>query len=203
MKKITFDIDIDLPTSFNPEDVFEKFVYASMINNDEIKKHNSGIYFQNIPQHPYKEKLSSIPYKEAEEIGYVKIDFLHLSILDDYSSKDEIKQILTKEPDWSMLEKEEIVEKLFHIHNHFKTINKIKPRSIEELADCLALIRPSKKNLIDLYLKDKKLARKFLYTKPKDDKYYFKKSHAIAYAHNIILQMHKIKEGLIQNGNSN
>ena len=38
-------------------------------------KHNTGVYFQPIPSFPI-EGYSTIDHKEAEEMGYFKVDFL-------------------------------------------------------------------------------------------------------------------------------
>ena len=190
------DIDIDFPTDFDPLDYFDQAVRASMVKKEDLSKHPVGAYFQNIP----KDKLTglaAIPYEQAEELGYFKIDFLHLSILDNFGSKDEIRALVNIEPDWTLLQDEEVVEKLFQIHRHYKVLKQIKPTSAQELADCIALIRPGKRHLLDAYTKNKELIRQELYRKPDDDQYYFKKSHAIAYALTIVLQLHLIKGGIL------
>lgn len=190
------DIDIDLPTNFEPLNYFDNAVRASMVKDGELKKHPVGIYLQKIARDKLT-GLSAIPYDEAEKLGYFKIDFLHLSVLDHFSNKKEIRFLLKIEPDWSLLQDREVVEKLFQIHRHYDIVSKISPSSIQELADCVALIRPAKRQLVDAYLKNKKAIRPLIYAKPEDDKYYFKQGHAIAYASNIVLQLHLIKGKLI------
>ena len=74
-------------------------------------------------------------------------------------------------------------------------MKKVKPRSIETLADAIALIRPGKVNLISIYLAQPEMVRKVLYTQ--SDQYSFKRSHAIAYAMVIVLQLHLIELGLM------
>lgn len=191
------DIDLDFRTDFNPIKYFPLAVRASMVEKGVLKKHTVGAYFQNIPKDKVTE-LSAIPYKTAEELGYFKIDFLHLNLLDIFESKEEIRELLKIEPDWSLLEEQEIVEKLFQIHRHFDIVSKIKPASIQELADTIALIRPAKRFLLDAYISDKEKVRKEIYRKPDDPKkYYFKRSHSIAYSLNIVLQLHLIKAEII------
>lgn len=188
------DIDIDFPTNFDPLDYFSQAVRASIVEKGEIKKHNCGVYFQNIP----KDKITgfaAIPYKEAENLGYFKIDFLHLSVLNIFKNKDELRSLLEKEPDWQLLQVPSVVTKLFQLSNHHELLQQLKPKSIEELADCIALIRPGKKILVDRYSKDKEGVRKALYQK--SENYSFKKSHAIAYAMTIALQLHLIKDGIL------
>jgi hypothetical protein len=69
----------------------------------------------------------------------------------------------------------------------------MKPKSIEELAACLAIIRPAKK-----YLLGKPWSEVLLdvWTKPTTEEYYFKKAHAVAYAMAIVVQMNLICEGI-------
>lgn len=190
------DIDIDLQTSFKPEAVFPEWVRASIFDakNNTTKPHPCGVYPQRIPRDPIT-KLCAIPYDRAEELGYTKLDFLHLSIYDHFSSREEILELMELEPDWNLLLAPSVVTQLFQLSNHFETVSKIKPRSIEELADVLALIRPGKRSLIGLYSKDKESCRRMLYARDDSDEYSFKKSHAISYAMVIQLQLHLINLG--------
>lgn len=191
------DIDIDTKTSFIPEDLFPEIIRASMFQDNEIKKHLAGVYFQNIPTDPIT-KLSAIPFKEAEDYGFYKIDFLHLGLLDDFGSKQEIRTLLKLEPDWSLLENKNNYPQLFQISRHYSIVSRIKPTSIPELADCIALIRPGQRQLLEPYInakkEERKKIRKLLYIKPEGGAYYFKKSHAHAYALTIMLQLHYLSE---------
>jgi len=189
------DIDLDLKTDFDPLELFD-VTRASMIKNNELVKHNVGVYFQNIPIDSMT-GLAAIPYEQAEEVGYFKVDFLHLSLLDVFETKHEIRELLKREPDWSLLMRPDIVPKLFQIHKQYELISRLVPKSVEDLADCIALMRPGKRHLVDAYLKEKQLIRTELYRKPEDGKYYFKKGHAISYALNIMLQLHLIKGGIL------
>ncbi len=190
------DVDIDFKTNFDPLDYFDQAVRASRIFNDELVKHPAGAYLQNIPVDEMT-GLSAIPFKDAEELEYFKIDFLHLSLLDNFTTKNQIRKLVDVEPDWGLLYSAENVQKLFQIHKHYELIFKVKPTSVQELADCIALIRPAKRHLLDAYTQEPDLIRTELYRKPDDDKYHFKKPHAIAYAVTIVLQLHLIKGGLL------
>jgi len=190
------DVDIDFRTDFDPLDHFPEAVRASRVQDDVLKPHTAGAYFQAMA----KDKLTglaAIPYEEAEELGYFKIDFLHLSFLDNFENKDEIRTLLKRDPDWLLLQSPDAVSKLFQLHNHFELVSKVKPQSVQELADCIALIRPGKRYLLNAYLKDRNALRKELYTKPDDGRAWFKKPHAIAYALTIVLQLHLIKAGAL------
>ena len=190
------DVDLDFPTNFDPLDYFDQATRASRVQSEQLVKHNVGVYFQSIP----KDKvtgLSAIPYKEAEELGYFKIDFLHLNLLDYFKDKKEMRALLNAEPDWMLLESAKVVKKLFQIHQHYAIVSRIKPKNIQELADVIAIIRPAKRYLLDAYVKDRNAIRPEIYRKPDDGGYYFKKGHAIAYSLNIVLQLHLIKGGVL------
>lgn len=188
------DIDIDIKPSADTLGLFPSATHASIVEKGKLKKHLVGHYFQNIPKDEVTQ-LSAIPYDKAEDYGFIKIDLLNLSLLDIFNSKKEIKVLLKKEPDWDILTDPNVVKKCFHISNHFDLINKVKPKSVLELADVLALIRPNKINLLNKYLKDREKCRPELYCKT--DKSDLRKSHAIPYALLIVLQLHLIKADII------
>lgn len=187
------DIDIDLPSSFKPQQTFEHVVLASMIDKGDIKKHPCGAYFQNMPVDSIS-GVAAIPYDVAEDFGYFKIDFLHLTVLDHLKSKQELRELSKTDPDWTLLMNEANVVKLFQIGKHYQLIKRVQPKSVIELADIVALIRPNKRHLLDQYLSNKEKIRPLLYRQQDDDKSSFKKSHAIAYALTIVIQLHLISQ---------
>lgn len=189
------DIDIDFKSSFDPRRLLKQAIPASMVKKGELVKHNCGHYFQTIPVDKVT-GLAAIPYEEAQVLGYFKIDFLHASVLDTFNSKEEMRELIEREPDWSILQDPAQVLKLFHISKHHEMLAQIKPKSVQQLADCLALIRPGKRHLTRRYLQDKNdlETRRMLYQRSADG-YYFKKSHAISYALTIVLQLHLITQG--------
>ena len=187
------DIDIDF---FDRNLVLDKMPHhvAMRVQKDEEVKHNTGVYFTDIPHNPFT-NLSTIEYKEAEERGYFKVDFLNVSMYEGIEDEEHLVRLLTTEPNWSLLEYEEIVDQLFHINGHFDIIKKLKPTSIEQLAAVLAMIRPGKRHLVD---SDWSTIFSEVWTKT-DDGYFFKKSHAIAYAHAIVVQLNALCERAEQN----
>lgn len=185
---MSFDVDIDLPTNFKVETIFPNWVKASILKNEELTPHPCGVYPQNIAK-DYVTNLSAIPYDIAETLGYLKLDFLHNSAYDIFESREQIEALLDLEPNWNLLLVPSVVVKLFQLSNHYELLQKVKPKSIEELSDVLALIRPGKSNLLEDYLKDKKSIRPILYKKDAKG-YSFKKSHSISYALVIVLQLH-------------
>src|SRR6478736_4208184 len=144
------DIDIDVQTNFRPEKIID-VIRASQIEKGELKPHNAGVYLQTMPKDSLT-GLAAIPYKQAEEYGFIKFDMLHLNLLNFFKSKDEMLKLMEVEPNWKLLEEREFVEKLFHLSKQFDTVYKVKPKSVIALADVLMLIRPHKVFLIDKYI---------------------------------------------------
>ena len=190
------DIDIDTPSTFNAASFFGSYVTkASMIKDEKLQSHPCGVYFQEIPKDPLTD-LSAIPYEAAETLGYFKVDFLHLNVYNHFENKEEIKALLKVEPDWSLLNSPSIVSRLFQLSKHYDIIKKVQPKSVIEVADVLALIRPGKAYVLNLYLRDKEKGRRELYKLDKDGNYSFKKAHAISYALVVILQLHLLSAGI-------
>lgn len=188
------DIDIDFRTDFDPLKVFKGVATrASMLRDGDLVPHNCGAYLQHVPVDPVT-GLAAVPFKIAEDLGCFKIDFLHLNIYDHFSSKEEVRELLKVEPDWTLLQIPSVVAQLFQLSKHADVLAAVKPRSIYELADCLALIRPQKRYVLKFYLQDQAKARPLLYSRDEgEDGYGFKKAHAIAYAYVIALQLHILK----------
>ena len=182
------DIDIDLK---NRDDVLTKLKHipASIITNT-VKKHNTGVYFHDIPHDP-STNLSTINYKEAEDLGYFKIDLLNVNIYEYVSNEAHLNRLLEREPDWNLLLHKEIVEQLFHIHDHYDIVAQMQPKSINQLAMVLAIIRPAKRQLLG---ESWQTIQEQVWSKPKDNSYYFKKSHAVSYAYAIIVQLNSLCE---------
>jgi hypothetical protein len=188
--KIDFDVDIDMA---NREDFLRLVNHtpASIKNDDGIySKHNTGVYFQTLPIIPL-EGYSSIDYETAEEEGWFKVDILNNGIYKDVKSEAHLTRLMEIEPLWDLLEHEEFVSQLFHVNNYAKILAQYKPTSVEQLAMILAIIRPGKKHLIG---KSWDEISKTVWDKPADGSYYFKHSHAVAYAMAIVVQMNVICE---------
>jgi len=142
--------------------------------------------------------MSAIPYHAAEDIGYFKLDLLHLHVYSHYKNRSEIDASLKKVPDWSLMLVPSNHPKLFQLSKHGDLIMKIKPKSVEEVAELMALIRPAAVNrhIPTIYQKDRELGCRLLWAKTEDG-YAFKKSHALGYAFIIWLQLNLIEEGKI------
>ena len=180
-------VDIDF---FDRDNTLKLFKHspASIIRNDKMEKHKTGVYFHATPVHPVS-GISTLDYKEAVERGYFKIDCLNVNIYKEVKSEQELVELMIQEPDWDMLKDPKIVENLFHLNGHFNIVSKLEPKTIEQLAAVLAIIRPAKRYLMH---KDWEEIMKDVWVRPTDGSYFFKKSHAIAYAQAIVVQMNLI-----------
>lgn len=185
------DIDIDFANRQQALDKF-KHVTASIADNSTFKKHNTGVYCTSVPYNPLT-GISSIDYKEAEKRGYFKIDLLNVSVYEHVKSRAHLKQLMETEPLWDLLLEDEFTDKLFHVNGHGSILREMKPTTVEQLAAVLAMIRPAKRYLIG---KDWNEVLAEVWVKPTGDEYYFKKAHAVAYAHVVVVQMNLICEQL-------
>ena len=191
--KIDFDVDIDMAN----RDDFLKLVNitpASIEKDGEFTKHNTGVYFQNIPKFPL-EGFSTIDHKQAEEDGWFKVDFLNNHVYKDVIDEAHLDRLVNVEPMWELFEHKEIVEQLFHINNHFEIVKQHPPKSIDQLAMILAMIRPGKRHLVG---KDWKDIENDVWVRPDNETYFFKRSHSYGYALAIVVQLNLIVENLNQ-----
>ena len=180
------DIDIDFADRSRVLDII-KHVPAVMA---EGKKHNTGVYCHEIPVNPIT-GLSSIEYQQAEKRGYFKIDFLNVGIYTGVRDEAQLTHLLETEPLWDLLLDDNFVNNLFHVNGHGTILRQMEPKSIEQLAAVLAIIRPAKRYLIG---KDWTTVMNEVWIRPTTDEYFFKKAHAVAYAHAIVVQMNLICE---------
>ena len=185
------DIDLDFPDRTQVLDII-KHVPAVMA---EGKKHNTGVYCHSIPYNPLT-GLSSIEYGPAEDRGYFKIDFLNVSAYNGVRNEEHVKELLAVEPLWDLMYEKDVCDQLFHINGYHNLLAQLKPTNISELAMVLALIRPGKKHLIPVCQeKGFQAIKDDIWTKT-DEAYFFKKSHAVGYAHLIVMQLNLICERL-------
>ena len=187
--KVDFDVDIDMR---DREEILKlvPHVGASVIRNGESKPHNTGVYFQKVPSDPLTGR-AHVDHHDAEEAGYVKVDFLNNHIYQGVRSPQHLRELQAREPMWDLLEHREIVEQLYHIGNHYDLVCAYKPRTVEQLAMVLALIRPAKRHLQGLAYSE---LTPEIWERPDDGSYYFKKSHSIAFAMAIVVQMNLLVE---------
>jgi DNA polymerase III alpha subunit len=183
------DIDIDFTDREQALRLFDHTV-ASRLEENKLVKHNTGVYLHQVEVDPIS-GLCNVPYNIAEEQGYFKIDFLNVGLYNGVRDEAHLIQLMETEPLWDLLEQDEFTQNLFHVNGHGSILRQSKPKSIDQLAAVLAMIRPAKRYLIG---KDWTTIMTEIWTKPENDEYFFKKSHAIAYATAIVVQMNLICE---------
>lgn len=184
--KFKSDIDIDFGDRTKALNVLD-VIPAGIIRDGKLVKHNTGVYPTNIPVDPFI-GCASIDHKAAEDRGYAKLDFLNVSLYSQVESEQHLQELLAKDIKWERLYDPEFCAKLIHIGSHYDTLIKMPEavNSIPRMAMLLALIRPAKRHLIG---KSWKEVSETVWDKPTDDSYYFKKSHAVAYAHLVVVNM--------------
>jgi hypothetical protein len=183
------DIDIDFTDRDSALKLF-KHVGASRVENNRLVKHNTGIYMHQVPVNALT-GLCAVPYDTAEQREYFKIDFLNVGLYNGIKDEDHLVHLMNQEPLWDLLLQDDFTSLLFHVNGHGSILKEMQPKSIEQLAAVLAIIRPAKRYLIG---KDWTTVMTEVWTKPENDDYYFKKSHATAYAVAIVVQMNLICE---------
>ena len=186
--KANTDIDIDLP---DREALLKTLphIMARIDRDDIYVKHNTGVYFQDIPFDPIT-NMATLDHKLAGELGYFKIDLLNNSVYKGVEDEQHLMLLANTEPMWALLEDEDIVEQMFHIGQHADLVTRLKPHSIPQLAMVLAIIRPGKAHLQQ---SDWDTIEREVWQRP-DEGYFFKKSHAYAFATAIVVQMNLMVE---------
>ena len=184
--KFESDIDIDFA---NRDQILAllKHTPASIIKEDNLSKHNTGVYFTDIPVDPFTGS-SSLDYQVAEDRGYLKLDFLNVNLYSRVNNEQHLLELMNTEPPWDKLYEREFCEQLIHIGNHYDTLVKMPEvvNSIPRMAMFLSVIRPAKRHLIGQRWSD---VAKTVWDKPADGGYYFKKSHSLAYSHLVVVNM--------------
>ena len=190
------DIDIDVADRSLLLDKL-KHIVARIDRDDGFEKHKTGVYFQDIPHDPVT-NIATIDHTYSTALGFFKLDFLNVSIYKDVKDEDHLNELVNTEPIWELLEIEDFVKQLFHIGRYHSLLVKLKPKSIEDLAMILAIIRPAKS-----YLRDQSWdrIRKEVWTKPEDGSYHFKRSHSFGYAMAIVVHMNLLTEKYINGKN--
>ncbi|EMR6005910.1 hypothetical protein WJW27_002610 [Escherichia coli] len=199
-RKARTDIDIDFKDSKSVIAKLPCVRSTEKITEDGLIPHNSGVHFDNIPIDPIT-GLASIQYKEAERLGYQKVDILSQSAYMYVRDREHLKELMNQEPNWDLLLEPEIVEHLSQIKKHVTLLNVWKPKSIDELAMFIAMIRPGKRQCQSMNTWDEVKATIWDYSTIGTDQSgnklrYFKKPHAYAYSLMIVVQLNALVEHL-------
>ena len=183
------DIDIDFEDRTKALAVI-KHAKASRTDKGQLVPHNTGVYLHRVPVDATS-GVCSLSHDQAEDRGYFKIDFLNVSVYKDVRDEAHLIQLMETEPLWDLLQDNDFIQNLFHVNGHGSILKQMAPKSIEQLAAVLAMIRPAKRYLIG---KEWTTVMKEVWTKPDNEEYFFKQSHATAYAVAVVVQMNLICE---------
>jgi len=188
------DIDIDVKDRGGSLAVLSEYIdfrCASQIDNkQQLVKHNTGIYLQDIPNDPLS-GLAVFPYETAEDLGYYKLDLIPYHIYIDITSEEHLKLLIEVAEDEENFPWEIFLEERFYnnenhelqltqLARHYSLCKRYPPKSISDIAILNALIRPRKRHLIG---KPFAQIKELVWEKIDGETgYFFKKSHAIAFA---------------------
>lgn len=191
MKRIDTDVDVDV---FGRDNILQgiECIFGRIDRPDgKVDKHNTGVYFQNIPRDPTT-NISTLDHRIAKDYGYFKVDFLNVNMYQDVRSEEHLLSLINKEPPWDFFQYEEITDQLFHLKGHSNLLVEYKPKSVEDLAMILAIMRPGKAYLQH---RDWDSVRREVWVKVEgDEAYQFKRSHGIAYSLAIIVNLNLLIE---------
>ena len=190
MKHNLPDVDVDFKNRDDAIKVLEHGIPASIIRDGKATKHNTGMYYHDIPVDTLTGN-ASLDHKAAEDRGYFKLDFRNLGIYELVRDEQHLDTLINKEPNWDRLTNDpEFVAKLIHVNNYYELLRKMRVRSVPEMAMFLAIIRPGKK-----HLQNKQWAEveQEVWTKT-DEGYSFKQSHATSYAMAVVVHMNLLEE---------
>lgn len=187
--KFSADIDLDFGDR-NQLLQHIKYTNAAMRKLTPMRKHNSGIYVTDVPYDPVND-MAALDYGECEDRGYIKLDLLNVWLYKLIKDENHLTQLMA-EPNWNNLQNREYFERLIHLSNHYESMMKMPEpiNSIPRLSMFLSVIRPGKKHLIGKTWKE---VSETIWIDG-DDGYSFKKSHACAYAHLVVVHMNLLEQ---------
>lgn len=188
------DVDIDVQDRAKALEG-HRFVRASLLEKGELRPHNTGVYFQDVPVDPIT-GLCAVPSGRkaddlAEELGFFKLDLISSNIYDHVRDPEHMRELLAKPVDWEKFRERKTIETLQQLGKHYELVREYPPTSIDDLACLIALIRPGKAHLKgepwgvildDIWIHDE------------DDSYFYKKSHAVAFATAMVVQFQSLIE---------
>lgn len=188
--KFRSDIDIDFADREQILDLLD-VTPASIIRDDKLTRHNTGVYATDIPIDPFSGS-ASLDYEAAEARGYIKLDLLNVHVYKQVKNEAHLIELM-QEPNWTKLYDRSICEQLIHMNNQYDLMLKMPEPidSIPRLAMFLAVMRPGKRHLVGRTWKE---VADTVWEKPTDDTYYFKKAHAVSYATLVVVNLNLLCE---------
>jgi len=177
------DIDIDFA---DREQILTLIPHVAARLSGSNQRHNSGVYVTDIPRDPVN-RCAAIDYRQAEERGYFKLDFLNMNVYQLIQDEHHYQLMLEREPPWSRLWQDPVwAQQLVHVGNYHDLLASMRPDSIPRMAALIAVIRPGK-----AHLQNRPWTEVFASVWDGDDSrgFVFKKSHSISYAQLVVLHM--------------
>ena len=187
------DIDIDFA---DRNQLLELILHvpARQTVQEQVRRHNSGVYVTDIPLDPVN-RCAAIDYEQAEQLGYFKIDFLNMSVYQLITGPEHYVTAVATEPEWTRLWQEpEWAKQLAHVGNYTDLLKEMRPDSIPCMAAFISIIRPGKAHLQrhpwDVVFDS-------VWDGDESRGYTFKKSHAISYAALVALHMNLLSPSVV------
>jgi hypothetical protein len=184
------DIDIDFADRDRILQLI-KCTPARQNHNDQVRRHNSGVYVTDIPWDPVNQ-CAAIDYETAEQLGYFKIDLLNMNVYQLIQNPAHYQLMLNTEPPWARLWTDPTWSKqLVHVGNYNELLKTMRPDSIPRMAAFISIIRPGK-----AHLQNQPWDQVFESVWDGDDSrgFVFKKSHAVSYAALVALHMNLLNQ---------
>lgn len=199
------DVDLDVKDREKALALFPESIRASQITRKhDLAIHKTGVYFQKIPVDPIT-TLAAFPYDVAEALGFFKVDLIPYHIYDMVEDLDDLDDLVEMAESgafpWGWFLEDRFYDNadpnltVTQLARHQHLCEMYPPESVEDLAILNALIRPRKKYLVG---QDWEVIREKVWQKlPEEDSdepknYFFKKSHAVAFALAILVHMQLI-----------
>ena len=184
------DIDIDLADRNQLLALIET-IPARQQNQNQVRRHNSGVYATDIPWDPINQ-CAAIDYETAEHLGYFKIDLLNMSVYQLIKSPDHYEQMLLQQPNWNRLWTDvEWAKQIVHIGNYSDLLQRMRPDSIPRMAAFISIIRPGKAHLQN---QDWNTVFESVWDGDASQGFVFKQSHAVSYAALVALHMNLLSQ---------
>lgn len=149
--------------------------------------HNTGVYLQRILTDPVT-GLASLPYEQAEQAGFFKLDLIRYSVYDRAKNRAELVELSERiaQGDFPW---EEFLDPIHYgrddgltqLGKWLHVVQKYPPNSVEDVACLIAMIRPAKQHLWRNNASWEEVRAQIWLDEP--DGYRYKKSHAIAFAY--------------------
>lgn len=176
------DIDIDLADRSKAL----RIIKCIPAYQKDGSRHASGVYVNDIPYDAVLNQ-ATIDHHEADERGYFKIDLLNMSVYQGIKDIQHYDAMLAVDPPWQRLWTDIAwAQQVVHIGNYSSLLQAMRPDSVVRMAAFISVIRPGKAHLQGLpwsavfqSVWDGDASRGFV----------FKKSHAVGYAHLVMLHM--------------